>query len=193
MEKHIEPHVAREQVESKAKEEKLIDRWMKIKIGSVPLPVYIVLSTVIVVTGLLQQLPVNMLGGFAVILTLGWLLGTIGATIPFIKNFGGPAILSLLVPSILVFFNLVNPNESADILMKQANFLYFYIACLVCGSILGMNRKILVQGLMRMIIPMMIGMICAMGVGTLVGVLLGLEWQHTLFLAGSVKESCLYH
>ena len=53
-------------------------------------------------------------------LTLGWLLGTIGATIPFIKNFGGPAILSLLVPSILVFFNLVNPNilESADILMK---------------------------------------------------------------------------
>lgn len=81
MEKHIEPHVAREQVESKAKEEKLIDRWMKIKIGSVPLPVYIVLSTVIVVTGLLQQLPVNMLGGFAVILTLGWLLGTIGATI----------------------------------------------------------------------------------------------------------------
>ena len=32
MEKHIEPHVAREQVESKAKEEKLIDRWMKIKI-----------------------------------------------------------------------------------------------------------------------------------------------------------------
>ena len=129
MEKHIEPHVAREQVESKAKEEKLIDRWMKIKIGSVPLPVYIVLSTVIVVTGLLQQLPVNMLGGFAVILTLGWLLGTIGATIPFIKNFGGPAILSLLVPSILVFFNLVNPNilESADILMKQANFLYFIL------------------------------------------------------------------
>ena len=46
---------------------------------------------------------------------------------------------------------------------------------------LGMNRKILVQGLMRMIIPMMIGMICAIGVGTLVGVLLGLEWQHTLF------------
>ena len=124
MEKHIEPHVAREQVESKAKEEKLIDRWMKIKIGSVPLPVYIVLSTVIVVTGLLQQLPVNMLGGFAVILTLGWLLGTIGATIPFIKNFGGPAILSLLVPSILVFFNLVNPN------ILEASQLLIFLYCL---------------------------------------------------------------
>ncbi len=172
---------------------------MEIKVGSVPLPVYLSLSAVIVATGLLQQLPVNMLGGFAVILTLGWLLGTIGANIPFLKNFGGPAILSLLVPSIMVFFNVVNQNilDSADMLMKQANFLYFYIACLVCGSILGMNRKILVQGLMRMIIPMMIGMICAMGVGTLVGVLLGLDWQHTLFfivtpvLAGGIGEGIL--
>ena len=77
----------------------------------------------------------------------------------------------------------MNPNvlKAADMLMKQANFLYFYIACLVCGSILGMNRKILIQGLMRMIIPMMLGMILAMGVGTLVGVLLGLEWKHTMF------------
>ncbi|WP_057876151.1 2-hydroxycarboxylate transporter family protein [Liquorilactobacillus aquaticus] len=169
------------------------------KIGSVSLPVYCVMSAVIMITALLEQLPVNMLGGFAVILSLGWLLGTIGASIPIVKNFGGPAIFSLLVPSILVFFNLINQNvlKSADILMKQANFLYFYIACLVCGSILGMNRRILVQGLMRMIIPMMAGMILALGVGTLVGVLLGLKWDHTLFyivtpiLAGGIGEGIL--
>lgn len=109
----------------------------QIRIGSVPFPVYLVLATLIVTTGYLQQLPVNMLGGFAVILTMGWLLGTIGGNIPGLKNFGGPAILSLLVPSILVFFNLLNPNvlEATNILMKEANFLYFYIACLVCGSI----------------------------------------------------------
>ena len=174
-------------------------KWMDFKVGSVPLPVYIVMAAIIVLAGVMQQLPVNMLGGFAVILTLGWLLGTIGANIPIVKNFGGPAILSLLVPSILVFYNAMNPNvlKAADMLMKQANFLYFYIACLVCGSILGMNRKILIQGLMRMIIPMMLGMILAMGVGTLVGVLLGLEWKHTMFfivtpvLAGGIGEGIL--
>ncbi|AKU35878.1 malate permease [Lacticaseibacillus paracasei] len=174
-------------------------KWMDFKVGSVPLPVYIVMAAIIVLAGVMQQLPVNMLGGFAVILTLGWLLGTIGANIPIVKNFGGPAILSLLVPSILVFYNAMNPNvlKAADMLMKQANFLYFYIACLVCGSILGMNRKILIQGLMRMIIPMMLGMILAMGVGTLVAVLLGLEWQHTMFfivtpvLAGGIGEGIL--
>ncbi|MGT2932621.1 2-hydroxycarboxylate transporter family protein [Streptococcus catagoni] len=170
-----------------------------IRIGSVPLPVYVVLAILILITGYLQQLPVNMLGGFAVILTMGWLLGTIGASIPGLKNFGGPAILSLLVPSILVFFNLLNPNVLAatNILMKEANFLYFYIACLVCGSILGMNRKILIQGLFRMIVPMLLGMVTAMAVGTLVGVILGLEWQKTLFyivtpvLAGGIGEGIL--
>lgn len=170
-----------------------------VKVGSVPLPVYLCLSALILAAGILQQLPVNMLGGFAVILTMGWLLGTIGASIPGLRNFGGPAILSLLVPSILVFFNLIKPNvlEATNVLMKQANFLYFYIACLVSGSILGMNRKMLIQGLFRMIIPMLLGMICAMAVGTLVGVLLGLDWQHTLFyivtpvLAGGIGEGIL--
>ncbi|AGM98890.1 malate permease [Streptococcus iniae] len=174
-------------------------RFKDFRVGSVPLPVYLVLASLICITAYLQKLPVNMLGGFAVILTLGWLLGTVGANIPVLKNFGGPAIMSLLIPSILVFFNLFNPNvlSAANSLMKEANFLYFYIACLVCGSILGMHRKILIQGLFRMIIPMLIGMVSAMAVGTLVGVILGLKWQHTLFyivtpvLAGGIGEGIL--
>lgn len=84
-------------------------RFKDFRIGSVPLPVYLVLASLICITGYLQKLPVNMLGGFAVILTLGWLLGTIGANIPVLKNFGGPAIMSLLIPSILVFLTCSIP------------------------------------------------------------------------------------
>lgn len=79
------------------------NKLTKTRIGSVTLPVYLVTASIILVTALLEQLPVNMLGGFAVILTMGWLLGTIGGNIPILKHFGGPAILSLLVPSIMVF------------------------------------------------------------------------------------------
>ena len=57
-------------------------------------------ASIILVTALLEQLPVNMLGGFAVILTMGWLLGTIGGNIPIFETFGGP---NLYVPSIMVF------------------------------------------------------------------------------------------
>ncbi|HFU7475594.1 TPA: 2-hydroxycarboxylate transporter family protein [Streptococcus agalactiae] len=185
--------------DSRGQKQDLKTKLFHIKVGSVPLPVYVCLALLILLAGFLQKLPVNMLGGFAVILTMGWFLGTIGASIPGFKNFGGPAILSLLVPSILVFFNLINKNvlESTNMLMKQANFLYFYIACLVSGSILGMNRKMLIQGLLRMIFPMLLGMVCAMMVGTFVGVILGLEWRHTLFyivtpvLAGGIGEGIL--
>ena len=95
------------------------NKLTKTRIGSVTLPVYLVTASIILVTALLEQLPVNMLGGFAVILTMGWLLGTIGGNIPILKHFGGPAILSLLVPSIMVFFNLLNQNvlDSTDILI----------------------------------------------------------------------------
>ncbi len=114
--------------DSRGQKQDLKTKLFHIKVGSVPLPVYVCLALLILLAGFLQKLPVNMLGGFAVILTMGWFLGTIGASIPGFKNFGGPAILSLLVPSILVFFNLINKNvlESTNMLMKQANFLYFW-------------------------------------------------------------------
>ncbi|MDF0479847.1 2-hydroxycarboxylate transporter family protein [Vagococcus sp. PNs007] len=181
------------------KKETFSDKVKTFQVGPVPLPVYLVLAAIILFTAYLEQLPVSMIGGFAVILSLGWLLGTIGGSIPGLKHFGGPAIMSLLVPSILVFFNVFNENtlDATNMLMKQANFLYFYIACLVCGSILGMHRKILVQGLMRMIVPMLCGMILAMIVGTTIGTLLGLGTKHTLFyivtpvLAGGIGEGIL--
>ena len=118
------------------------------------------------------------------------------ASIPGLKNFGGSAILSLMVPSIMVFMNVFNQNtlDAANMLMREANFLYFYNACLVCGSIMGMHRKILVQGLIRMIIPMAVAMIAALIVGTSVGTLLGLGFEHTLFyivtpnIAGGIGE-----
>lgn len=174
-------------------------KWVDIQVGSLPLPVYLCCALVVLLTGLIGGLPQNMLGGFAVILCLGWLLGTTGSHIPILKNFGGPAIFSLLIPSILVFYDVFNANilASAKALMKDANFLYFYIACLVCGSILGMHRKILIQGLMRMIVPMLCGMVLAMLVGTSIALLFGYDFKQALFfvvtpvLAGGIGEGIL--
>lgn len=49
-----------------------------------------------------------MLGGFVVILIMGWLFGIIGGNIFILKYFGGFVILFLLVLLIMVFFNLFN-------------------------------------------------------------------------------------
>ena len=65
--------------------------------------------------------------------------------------------------------------------MKTSNFLYFYISCLVVGSILGMNGKVLIQGFTRMFVPLVVGTLSAVGMGILVGLLFGYDVKHTLF------------
>ena len=176
-----------------------IAKISSIKIGALPLPLYVVLAAVVLAASMYNKLPADMIGGFAVIMVMGWLLGDIGRNIPILKDIGGPAMLALMVPSVLVFLNVLNPASLKAItaIMKTSNFLYFYISCLVAGSILGMNRKVLAQGIVRMFVPLVVGTLAAVAVGMLVGAIFGYGFQHTFFyivvpiLGGGVGEGIL--
>jgi len=141
------------------------------KIGVVPLLVFIILALIVYLASITGTLPKDMVGGFATVLVLGMLLGHFGLNIPILKDIGGPAILSIFLPSIMVYYHLLNADlvKSITALMKDSNFLYFYICALVSGSILGMNRTVLIQGFLRMFVPLIAGTIAAVCVGLLVG------------------------
>lgn len=176
-----------------------IGGFFKKKIGSVPIALFIAIAVIVAIAAYEGYLPKNMIGGFAVIMTMGFLLAHIGSNIPVFKDIGGPAILCLMVPSLMVYFDLFNDNtmKTVHLLMKEANFLYFVIACLVVGSILGMNRKILIQGMVRMFVPLVIGTATALAVGLLVGKLCGYSVYHTFFfiivpiIGGGIGEGIL--
>ena len=157
--------------------------WQGIKVGPMPLPWFLLFAAIILMAAVTESLPVDMLGGFGVILTLGWALGKIGDTIPGLNKFGGSTILSMLVPAILVFYGLLPDNaiESVTMLMSDANFLDLYVFALVTGSILGMNRQVLVQGFARMVIPMSVGLVLAMLIPAVIGQVVGIGFQETLF------------
>lgn len=169
------------------------------KIGVIPFPLYIALALIIFLAAYYNELPNDMLGGFAIIMILGIILGDVGQRIPILKDIGGPAILSLFVPSFLVFFKVLNPAsmEAVTTLMKTSNFLYFYIACLVAGSILGMHRTVLIQGFMRMFVPLLAGTVAAVAAGILVGLLFGYSPYEAFFfiivpiIAGGIGEGIL--
>lgn len=174
-------------------------KLINIKVGVLPLPLYLILAAIIFVASIYNTLPADMIGGFAVIMILGILLGDLGQKIPILKDIGGPAILALLVPSILVFLNVIHSTsmEAVTTLMKTSNFLYFYISCLVVGSILGMNSKVLIQGFTRMFVPLLAGTVLAVTAGLFVGLLLGYDIKHTLFyivvpiIGGGIGEGIL--
>ena len=170
-----------------------------LKIGVVPLPLYIVIACIIFTASIYGKLPADMIGGFATIMIMGIFLGEAGKNIPILKNIGGPAILCLFVPSYMLYAHILNPTSVKAItaVMKTSNFLYLYISVLVAGSILGMNRKILIKGFTRMFIPLIIGTIAAISAGILVGLAFGYTPYRTFFfivmpiIAGGIGEGIL--
>ncbi|MND11332.1 Citrate/malate transporter [compost metagenome] len=169
------------------------------EVGSVPLVLFVGIAIVVASAAYANVLPKNMIGGLAVIMTLGFAFAKIGRMVPILKDIGGPAILCLMVPSALVYFEMFAPHTLATVhlLMKEANLLYFVIACLVVGSILGMNRVILIQGMVRMFVPLVVGTVVAILTGLLVGSLFGYSLYHTFFfiivpiIGGGIGEGIL--
>jgi len=169
------------------------------KVGIIPLPLYVVLAALVFAASYYEKLPTDMIGGFAIIMVMGIFLGDTGSKIPVLKIIGGPAILSLFVPSYMLYANLLNKSSINAItgIMKTSNFLYLYISVLVAGSILGMNRKVLIQGFMRMFIPLIVGTAAAISVGILVGLMFGYTPYRTFFfivmpiIGGGIGEGIL--
>ena len=171
----------------------------ELKIGPVPAPVYLVLAVIVAAAAIFGQLPADMVGGIAIMMVMGILLGDIGLKVPILKDIGGPAILSIFIPSVMVYYGLLNSDavKAITAFTKGANFLYFYISCLVVGSILGMVRTVLVQGFLRMFVPLVVGTVVASILGCIAGMLCGEDLYHTFFfivipiLSGGVGEGIL--
>ncbi|UHA74835.1 2-hydroxycarboxylate transporter family protein [Paenibacillus sp. 481] len=196
---HAQQYKANSSAQNEQAKPNFFTRLGQVKVGVIPLPLYLTLAAIVFLAAYFSKLPSDMIGGFAVIMVLGILLGDIGLRVPILKEIGGPAILAIFVPSILVFLNVFNPPimEAVTQLMKESNFLYFYISCLVAGSILGMNRTVLVKGFVRMFVPLVVGTLASVGAGLLVGMLFGYTPYHTFFfiivpiIGGGIGEGIL--
>jgi malate:Na+ symporter len=172
---------------------------MAIQIGPLSLPVYVAAVIVTALAAYFGKLPADVIGGLSVLMLAGFLLGKLGQTIPVLKQIGGTAILCLFVPSALVGYGLMPAGvlKAITTTFKTANFQYFFIACLVTGSILGMPYKVLVQGFIRMFVPLLVGTIGAIAVGILVGIPFGHSPKDTFFfiiipiIGGGLAEGVL--
>ncbi|WP_028530842.1 2-hydroxycarboxylate transporter family protein [Paenibacillus sp. HW567] len=193
------PAAERNPTTSSPANEGFLQKLKQLKVGVIPLPLYVIIALIIYGAAVTGNLPNDMIGGFAVIMVLGILLSDLGFKLPILKSIGGPAILALMVPSFMVFWNVISPDALASVktLMKTSNFLYLYISCLVAGSILGMNRKTLINGVVRIFIPMVVGTVAAIGAGIAVGTMFGYSLHHTIFyiivpiICGGIGEGIL--
>lgn len=174
-------------------------RLMDVDVGIIPLPVFALLVAVmgaLTWNGFLTGEIAMVIG----IMTLfAFTLGEIGNRTPIIRNIGGGAVLVTFVPSYLAYKGLI-PAQAVSVVsdfFKSTNVLSLFIAAVIVGSILSMDRSTLVKGFAKIFIPLAVGSVVAAVVGVTVGTLLGLGTQHTLFyivapiMAGGVGEGAI--
>lgn len=176
--------------------------WWRIvdtRVGIIPLPIYVVLLALIagfVATG---RVPSDLLMSIVILAMGGFTCAELGKRLPGLRHIGAAAILATFVPSALAYYHLLPASILASVtdFTKASNFLYLFIAAIIVGSILGMDRRVLIAGFVKIFIPLAAGTVAAGLVGTLVGTLLGLGAWHTFFfvivpiMAGGVGEGAI--
>jgi len=174
-------------------------RVMEIRIGIVPLPVFVVMGALIAAFVVTGKIPADISMAIVVFSFFGFLCAELGKRIPIIRNIGAAAIFATFIPSALVYYKVL-PEQLVKMtteFTKSSNFLYLFIASIIVGSILSMDRNVLIKGFLKIFIPLAVGSIAAMIVGTLVGTALGLGTHHTFFfivipiMAGGVGEGAI--
>lgn len=147
------------------------------KIGIIPLPLFVLAGALIAIDCLGGKLPSDIVVMVATTAFFGFACGEFGKRLPIVGKLGAAAICATFIPSALVYYGLL-PDvvvESTTKFYKSTNILYLYICCIIVGSIMSMNRTVLIQGFLRIFFPMLCGEIVGMLVGMGVGLALGLE------------------
>ncbi len=117
-------------------------------------------------------------GTFLFMLSLGLVFGEIGDRIPIWNTYiGGGLVLAFLGSAFLATYNYIPANtlDSIKLIMDEADFLTFFIIFLICGSILSLERGLLLRSFAGYLPAIFGGLIGAGILGIIVGLVFGID------------------
>lgn len=148
----------------------------KFKMYGIDLQIFLFFAVVILVSAWMGIVPNQLIGAVAVLFTLGIILGELGERIPIWNKYcGGGAILAFLICGLLTFYGLL-PESVVAISkgwMNDYSFLNLFIAFLVVGSLLGLDRNLLIKSSTLFIPAILAGLVGASLLGILGGIAFG--------------------
>lgn len=153
-----------------------MERLSKIKIYGIELPIITFFIIVVAASAKLNIIPNQLVGAIAIMFSLGIVLGELGERIPLWNKYcGGGAILAFLVCGLLKFYGILPDTviKNAAGWMNEYNFLNLFIAFLIVGSVLGINRKMLIRSSSLFLPAILTGLVGAALLGILGGMLFG--------------------
>lgn len=153
---------------------------------NLPWYLFAIFAVVVLIATYMGTLPAGMAGCFAVMIVIGTILNEIGDHTPIVKSYlGGGAIVIIFGSAALNYFKILPEDVIANItsfFKPTGAFLDFYIAALITGSILGMNRKLLVKAAARYFPAIFGGLALAFLLCSVLGQIMGFGWARALLL-----------
>jgi Na+/citrate or Na+/malate symporter len=149
---------------------------LPLQLYGMPWYFFAIFAAVVLAAVFLGKLPKGMIGAFPLMIVIGAVLGMIGDKLPIVNTFlGGGAIVIIFGSAALNTFKLLPEGaiKIMDSFQVAEGFLDFYIAPLITGSIMGMNRKLLIRAAVRYLPAIAGGLAAAIILAGIVGALSG--------------------
>lgn len=147
-----------------------------IQFYGMPLPIYAFFAIIVLACAYFNITPNQMIGAVAVLFAFGILIGEIGERLPIWNKFlGGGAMLCFLAAGLLKYFNLLPEcvTNVSDGWINGYSFLNIFITFLVVGSLLGIDRDVLIKSGSLYIPTLLCSLLGACVFGVVAGLIFG--------------------
>ena len=148
----------------------------------------------------------DMAGSIALMLVIGMICNEIGERIPIINDYiGGGLVVTYLISAALFTYKLIPEKyvSGMSLLIDDMNFLTLFIIVLIVGSLLALDRNLLIRSFAGYIPAILGGLLGAGILGIIGGLLLGISPSRILMMyvlpimgggngAGAVPLSQIY-
>lgn len=140
------------------------------------------LFAIVLVAAAADIVPNTMLAAFGITMVLGSLLNWLGQRVPVLRDFGLPIILCLLVPALLVYWNIL--PATTGIMMTEfyqdMGLIDYIVVAVIVGAIASLPRTLLMKILVRFIVPLAGVVALVFALGAVLGTILGYHWMYSL-------------
>lgn len=140
--------------------------------------IFVFFAAAVLAAACFNLIPNQLIGGIAVMFTVGVIFGEVGERIPIWNKYcGGGAILAFIGCGILVHMGMMPQNivKISKGWMSTYSFLNVFITFLIVGSLLGLDRKVLLRS-SALYMPALLASLAGAGIfGVLGGFVFGIS------------------
>ncbi len=168
-------------------EQKKRSFWNDCMFGYIPAKYFLIMLALLLVGLVFDINAPGFLGGFTLCSILGLLLVKIGDNTPLVKTYlGGGGFVAIFGAAIIAYTKILPESTSVMLssFVKDMDYIGWVVAGLICGSILTMDRKLLIKAGIRYFLPVLAAIFGAFALTGLAGLVSGYGWrQAILFVA----------